>query len=519
MVDIDTRKAIEGIFEITDKHRKIVPFRFNPVQARYYEAQTNRDIILKARQQGFSSLILALWLWECVSQENTNAVVVAHDKETTEFLLDRVRLFIRRMKHKPELERESKHQLYFPKRNSRFFLGTAGSDAFGRSHTITHFHGSEIAQWPNAMQLLTSIMPAIPDSGRVVLETTANGFGNDFHKMWQQAIDGKSNFKAHFFAWHDNPEYNIAGAHFKDWPKLDGKTEVDEEEKRLMAGSITESQLCWRRMKMRDPQYVENPDFFRQEFPSTAEEAFLASGESYFPNAKVYTMLSASKKPARVGEVNQLNQFSDLDVGNLKIWKLPTQLNEPFVIGADPSEGLSGGDPAAAVVLGARSMEHVATFHGWVSPEEFARVLFHLGLFYRRAMIGCEVNGAGLVTNLKLKEMNYPRLYRRQDFDYRIRKTTGKVGWATSSKTREILLQDLRTSIADQSLLTFDKDFLQECLAFKKQGKKYQAESGAHDDIIFAMGIALQMRAITPPPDPNEGLVQHYVPLDAVSGY
>lgn len=373
--------------------------------------------------------------------------------------------------------------------------------------------------WPNAMQLLTSIMPAIPEDGKVVLETTANGFGNDFHKMWQQAVDGKSNFKAHFFAWFENPEYQIPGGKFKDWPRLDGKFEPDEEEKRLLKNGITEAQLCWRRRKMRDPQYVDSPDFFRQEYPSTAEEAFLASGESYFPNAKIYTMLTASKKPKRKGEVNRLNQFSDLDVGNLKIWKLPHELNEPFVIGADPSEGLTGGDPAAAVVLGARSMEHVATYHGWVSPEEFARVLFHLGLFYRRAMIGCESNGPGLVTNLKLKEMSYPQLYRRQSFDYRIRKTTGKVGWDTNSKTREILLADQRQSISDGSLLTFDKDYLQECLAFKKQGKKYQAESGAHDDLVMAMGIAIQMRAATPPPSEHEGMESHYEPLDPITGY
>lgn len=519
MEELDAKEAIEGLFEITDKNRKVVPFVFNPIQTKYYNNRTSRDIILKARQQGFSTLILAMWLWECVSEDNTNAVVVAQDKETTQFLLERVRLYIRRMEQKPFMEYESKQQLYFPKRNSRFFIGTAGSDSFGRSHTITHFHGTEIAQWPNTMELLSSIMPAIPESGKVVLETTAHGFGNDFHKMWQQAVEGKSNFKPHFFPWHGNPEYTLPGAKFSQWPRIDGKTEPTEEELSWMKEGMTEEQLCWRRKTLREPQYVDNPDIFRQEYPHTSHEAFLATGESYFPNSKVYEMLSAAKDPKRLGEINQINHFHDMEVGNLKLWKLPHELKEPVVIGADSSEGLSGGDPAAAVILGARSMEHVGTWHGWVSPEEFARILFHIGHFYRQALIGVESNGSGIVTNLKLKEMNYPKLYRRQQFDYKIRKTTGQIGWNTNTKTREIMLQELRTSIQDGSLLTFDKELLTELLSFKKKGKRYEAERGSHDDLIFAMGIALQMRAVTPLPAAHASLEPQYVPLNAISGY
>jgi len=127
------RWFIERFFWVVDKiTNQTVHFIFNTVQRKYYAARTRWDLILKARKEGFSTLIIAIWLVSCFFIQNTRAVVVSHEDESTKRLFSKVKFFLDTMgsagfKFEVDLDQESQKQYSFPGTNSSFWIGTAGS--------------------------------------------------------------------------------------------------------------------------------------------------------------------------------------------------------------------------------------------------------------------------------------------------------------------------------------------------------------------------------------------------------
>ena len=269
------RKQIENHLLIVNKQRKVVKLKLNDIQARYDDERTNRDIILKARQEGFSSLILAQFLIDCLSVDNTQSVVVSHEAKATERLLKRVKYYIDYFYNgndfiKIPLKYNSKSELYFPETNSTFYIGTAGQKSFGRGDVINNLHVSEIAFFENPEEFITGIIPAVPDDGRIVMETTANGF-NFLKQYWEQSRTGETPFTTHFFPWWWHNEYQIIGE------KLGNLS--DDEVSLIERFDVTEDQLRWRRRKMNE---FPNKEKFQQEYPADEFEAFISSGKPVF---------------------------------------------------------------------------------------------------------------------------------------------------------------------------------------------------------------------------------------------
>src|SRR5208282_5324001 len=103
---------------ITDKARNDVPFLFNPIQNAYYANRTKSDLILKARKEGISALISAIWLHACLVTRNTRAVIVSHTEESAKHLFSRVDFYLKHMPKIPpsvlSIGEESKTQVSFP---------------------------------------------------------------------------------------------------------------------------------------------------------------------------------------------------------------------------------------------------------------------------------------------------------------------------------------------------------------------------------------------------------------------
>lgn len=238
------KQFIEQRLSIVDKSGDLVPFSLNQVQNKYLEEGTGKDIILKARQQGFSSLILAIFTADFILKENSRNVILADISENASELLDRVKLYVESYGSKTgtpvPLKYNSKYELFNSAINSRYTIGTADNTDFGRSKTITNLHLSEFAFYRNPEKLLAGVMQAVVPTGRVVIETTANGF-NYFKNYWTDSERGETGFKPMFFKASD-----------------------------FYSEEFLE-------MKRRDMGR-----FFTQEYPETPMEAFVTSGESYF---------------------------------------------------------------------------------------------------------------------------------------------------------------------------------------------------------------------------------------------
>lgn len=242
---IKYKPFIEDNFAIVDKTGSTIPFVLNPIQNLYVtQDSSQKDVILKARQQGFSSLILAIFATDFILKQNTRSVVVADIDDNASELLDRVKLYIRFYeeinKIKIPLKYNSKSELLNEFNGSRYTIGTAKNTELGRSKTIHNLHLSEFAFYPNAERNLASVVQAVPENGRIIIETTANGF-NYFKEFWDKSVNNESGYKAHFY-----------GADKFYLPEfLDAKKQ-------------------------------ELGRLYKQEYPSTPQEAFLSSGDLYF---------------------------------------------------------------------------------------------------------------------------------------------------------------------------------------------------------------------------------------------
>ncbi len=158
------------------------------------------------------------------------------------------------------------------------------------------------------------------------------------------------------------------------------------------------------------------------------------------------------------------------------------------------------GDFSIGKVIDARSLKTVAKFKSKLCPpDEFAVVLYALGIWYNSAYTGVESNKDGLWVNTELFKMEYPNLYYREQIDDITRSVSRKVGFKTDSITRPHILAELRKTLATVKDAWNDADFLNECLTFvrNKLGRP-AAMSTKHDDEIMSLAIGLEIRRNAP---------------------
>lgn len=245
------KKFIEDFFQIVDKNRQVVDFKLNKIQDKFVSEDStgSKDVILKARQQGFSSAILALFTVDFLIKPNSRNIIVADEKENAEEMLDKVKFYIESYEYKMDkqtpgfkvpLKYSSKYELYNEFTKSRYSIGTALKAEFGRSKTITNLHLSEAAFYRDMEKLLSGAMQAVVPNGRTIIETTANGF-NYFKNFWDRSTNDETGFKPIFYKASD----------FYDREFLEQK-------------------------------HKELGRQFQQEYPETPIEAFITSGECYF---------------------------------------------------------------------------------------------------------------------------------------------------------------------------------------------------------------------------------------------
>ena len=257
----DYRACIEDNFSIVNKAGQIVPFKYNVIQAANDEDESGKDVVLKARKQGFSSKILARYTCDFIFRANSRSVIVADNKDNAIALLDRVKFFIQSYEAKNEipipLKYNSKYELVNAALNTRYFVGTAENAEFGRSQDITNLHFSEAAFYANFDKLRASALQATVENAHVVVETTANGF-NQFKTFWDDSKKGLTGFKPLFYK----------ASRFYSAEFLEAKR---KELKRT----------------------------FPQEYPETDMEAFLTSGETYFEKDALTAYMLQAHEPTK----------------------------------------------------------------------------------------------------------------------------------------------------------------------------------------------------------------------------
>lgn len=284
----DRKWRINNLYKIMDEQGNVVTFRMNWAQEDLFDNMHDKNIILKARQLGFTTFIQIYELDECLFEENKQGGVIAHNREDAEdFFTKKIKFAYDNLdegiKAAIPAMQDSAKQLKF-KNNSAIRVGTSL-----RSGTYQLLHISEYgkisAKYPDkAKEIKSGALNTLHDGSKVWIESTAEGKDGEFFNMCQQARkleqSGKPltrmDFKFHFYAWWQHPSY-----------VLEGDVVVPKEMEEYFDSldvQFTKEQKNWYVKKSE-----EQGEDMRREFPSTPDEAFEASIEgAYFAKQMEY---------------------------------------------------------------------------------------------------------------------------------------------------------------------------------------------------------------------------------------
>ena len=181
-------------------------------------------------------------------------------------------------------------------------------------------------------------------------------------------------------------------------------------------------------------------------------------------------------------------RFCEWEGGYINIYR-EAEEGHPYVIGADTAG--EGSDSAVAQVIDNSTGEQVATLRSSVLDEdEFTRQLYCLGRYYNDALIGVETNFSTYPVR-ELERLRYPRQYVRETVDNYTHEVMQSYGFRTDTKTRPLLIATLVKYVREHPEDIFDRETIGEMLTFvRTESFRAEAEAGAHDDLVMALGIA-----------------------------
>jgi hypothetical protein len=272
---------------------KVQKFLHEKFEKQLKEKGRVRTIILKGRQFGCSTLIGGRYYWKTTHNPGKQAFVISHCGDTTDILFGMVKRFHENIPplFRVSTDKENAKELNFNKIDSRFRVGTAGSKNVGRGGTIHYMHGSEVASWENASELVAGLFQCIPDApgSEAIFESTSNGPNNFFHSFWQQAIKGEIEYEPMFISWAMFEEYS------RQAPI--GFSKSAEECELAELYGLTNDQLYWRRKKIEQFSIAGKDGlvFFKHEYPLCIQDAFQAKDSLTFIKSEYVTRARMSK--------------------------------------------------------------------------------------------------------------------------------------------------------------------------------------------------------------------------------
>jgi hypothetical protein len=549
----DHHKFTSECLSIRDKHGRTVPFELQPAQIKLNKIIADcrakrkpvRIIVLKARQVMVSAGTAAEFFHEVPFRAGQKAMIVAHEHTAAKNIFSYYDQLatnyapFRGVIHLPERKTDAPAAGVIEWANGSYIkVATANNLKTGRSFSLRFLHLSEYAFWKDARTLMTGLMQAVPDDPDtcVIIESTANGIGNDFYQRWKEACDPTtgSEWVPMFFAWWEHNQYV---REVQDRAAFQASLN-DEERGLIQRYQLNLEQIHWRRWAIRN-KCGGSIDTFKQEFPACPEEAFLFSGRPRFSHAHLAKM--PVKDDGLVGELEEFQSGPKLSLrflpgerGAVVLYKKP-QPNKRYSIGIDVSEGidindgvLGHEDPdySVACVLDADTGEQVAKIRARMEPGPFGEYVAALGRWYNWAFLVPEANGPGIALIEELLRQNYPPalIYKRRPgpeerFIDRDTASTQTLGFRTSTVTRPQLLSKLDMAIREFSVIVCDPITLDELRTFViKANGKAEGQDGQHDDEVFAIGLAVEGIQYMPADRRLQGIQAQRPPEKLTSG-
>ena len=280
---------LNNLYHIIDPNGNLIRFRMNPEQETLYRNKWYQNVILKARQMGFSTLVQLMMLDRCLFTPNTTAGISAQSLTHAELIM-RNKIITAYAHLPPEIKnanptvRNNRMEVVFKNGSSIVVGHSLRSGSYNFLH-ISEF-GKLYATYPaKAKEVITGTLNALPPEGFLVVESTAEGAYGAFYDMACQAQDANlreakgerltvMDKRLHFFPWFACTRYKLSDEDAQSVPISETQEKYFEGVETETGQTLSRAQRAWYVAKAR-----EQGDMMQQEYPSTFDEAFTRTTE------------------------------------------------------------------------------------------------------------------------------------------------------------------------------------------------------------------------------------------------
>lgn len=503
------------LYDITDINGKKLVFQRNPAQLDFAKNKAGRNIILKSRRLGFTTDEAIDSLDDVLWNPNFHALMLSYDIPSQIEIFDKKVSFAwenfimwmhgNQLKLPWALDMDRNNQLQFG-----FGDGSTSSIQVrtkGRSGTFNRVHVSEFGKIAKtdpvtANEILTGTIQAVPIDGRVDIESTAEGDYGLFHDMFWDAWNrgeplAPVDYKAHFYNWTWDlaeiskitaPDPNIP-AEFKAYQAAHNERCKNDSRLRPI-NDIELTYYYWKWLSLN-----KDWDMLHQEYPTTPDEAFVASG------ARLFDTLKLEKMPTEQGtKVGDWIYYEDFKPGHR------------YGLGADPSEGVGRNNATIVIIdfdhkfeiplvgtdakISITRPKVVAEYaSSRIDPTMFAFEIKNGGERYGHCIAGVERNNSGWATLSKLREI-YHNIFQEIKPGKSEDEVTTQLGWRTDAATKPKMLYDLNAAVNNDGILVTSAPIKRELRTYDKEDLgqiKFNEDAVHHWDRVIAVCIAYQM--------------------------
>ncbi len=310
---------LNTLYKIVEKDGVLRDFKMNEEQYDWFKNKHNKNLILKARQRGFTTVIQLFLLDTALFNSNKSSGVIAHNKEDAEKFFDKkIKLAYEHMPHDfkkrwvPDTVYDRDGLLKF-NNGSMISVGTSM-----RSDTLQYLHISEFgklcAKFPDkAAEVVSGALNTVSADSWVTIESTGEGSHGEFYDMCEISRDqaergdvlSPMDYKFFFYPWWTAREYRL-DVHQE--PREDHRRYFGELEKQsgIVLGRM---QKNWYIAKLREQKHR-----MWREYPSTPDESFRGIIDGA-PLSRIMASLRAKGRITSVPWARGYKVFTFWDLG------------------------------------------------------------------------------------------------------------------------------------------------------------------------------------------------------------
>ena len=408
----------------------LVPFKLYPYQKEMFgHFNDNRfSIVLACRQSGKSISACAYLLWFALFHSEKTIAILANKGATAREMLSRITLMLENIPFflQPGSKALNKGSLEFSNNSRIIAAATSGSSIRGMSVNLLYL--DEFAFVERAAEFYTSTYPVVSagKDTKVIITSTANGIGNQFHKICEGAVQLVNQFKSFRVDWWDVPGRD------ENW-----KIETISNTSQLQ---------------------------FDQEFGNT----FFGTGDTLI---KAETLLGFRAQP----------YIRMLEGSDLKIYAEPIK-NHQYVMTVDVSKG-RGQDYSTFTVIdiSVRPFEQVAVYrNNTISPLLFPNIIYKYAKSYNEAYVVIESNDQGtVVCNGLYHDLEYENVHVESAVK------ANAIGIEMTRRSKRLGCSAIKDILEEGKLNIIDEATILEISTFEARGQSYEASDGNHDDLMM----------------------------------